>query len=196
MGGLRRLCVYCGSRTGADPAYREAAEAVGRLLAGRGIEVVYGGGNVGLMGALADAALEAGGRVIGVIPADLMAREVGHLGLTELRVVSSMHERKLTMAELSDGFLALPGGIGTVEEIVEALTWSQLGIHAKPCALLDVAGYFRPLVAFLDHAVASGFLRAGHRRDLLVGAAPEPLLDAMAAWRPPPAPREAEPPAP
>ena len=196
MSGLRRLCVYCGSRTGDDPVYREAAEAVGRLLAGRGIELVYGGGNVGLMGALADAALEAGGRVIGVIPEDLMAREVGHRGLTELRVVSSMHERKLTMAELSDGFVALPGGIGTVEEIVEVLTWSQLGIHAKPCALLDVAGYFGPLVAFFDHAVARGFLRADHRRDLLVGAAAEPLLDAMAAWRPTATGREAEPPAP
>lgn len=196
MSGLGRLCVYCGSRTGDDPAYRQAAEEVGRLLAGRGIELVYGGGNVGLMGALADAALAAGGRVTGVIPEDLMAREVGHRGLSELRVVSSMHERKLTMAELSDGFLALPGGIGTVEEIVEVWTWSQLGIHAKPCALLDVAGYFRPLVAFFDHAAERGFLRAAHRRDLLVGSAPEPLLDAMAAWRPAPAGRPAEPPAP
>lgn len=184
MGELHRVCVYCGSSPGHEPVHLEAAQAVGRLLAARGIELVYGGGNVGLMGAVADAAMAAGGRVVGIIPEDLMAREVGHRDVSELRVVGSMHERKLQMAELSDAFLALPGGIGTVEELVEAWTWTQLRIHDKPVALLDVAGYYRPLVAFFDHAVEAGFLRPEHRATLLVDDDPAALLDAMAAWRP------------
>jgi uncharacterized protein (TIGR00730 family) len=161
---------------------------------GRGIGLVYGGGNVGLMGAVADAALAAGGEVIGVIPEDLMAREVGHHGLSELQVVGSMHERKLRMAELSDGFVALPGGIGTIEELVEVWTWSQLGIHAKPCGLLEVAGYYRPLLAFFDRAVEEGFLRAQHRSALHSDDEPERLLEAMAAWQPPRLGKWADPP--
>jgi uncharacterized protein (TIGR00730 family) len=181
---VQRICVYCGSNAGTDPAYRAAAERVGRLLAGRGIGVVYGGGKVGLMGAVADAALAAGGEVVGIIPQALMDREVGHAGLTRLEVVDSMHARKLRMADLSDAFLALPGGIGTLEELVEVFTWSQLGIHAKPCALLDVAGFYRPLVSFFDHAVTEGFLRPEHRATLLVSDDPEALLDAIADWVP------------
>ena len=185
MAGLRRVCVYCGSNPGTDPAYRASAEATARLLAGRGIEIVYGGGAVGLMGALADTALQAGGRVTGVIPQALVAKEIGHRGLTELRVVGSMHERKMLMADLADAFIALPGGIGTLEEIIEVLTWTQLGLHRKPCALLDVAGFYAPLRAFLDHAVAEGFLSAGHRGMLLVDDDTEALLARMEHWEAP-----------
>ena len=167
---LMRICVYAGSNPGANPAYGEAAADLARLLASRGIGVVYGGGKVGLMGILADTALAAGGEVIGVIPQDLMDREIGHAGLTELHVVGSMHERKALMAELSDGFVALPGGAGTLEELIEVYTWSQLGLHAKPMGVLNVAGYYDGLAALLDHAVQEGFLRAraprraAHRR--------------------------------
>jgi uncharacterized protein (TIGR00730 family) len=185
MGDLRRLCVYCGSSPGADPRYAGAARAVGGLLARRGIGLVYGGGNVGLMGAVADAAMAAGGEVVGVIPQALLDREVGHRGVTELRVVASMHERKALMAELSDGFLALPGGIGTLEELVEVYTWAQLGLHRKPIGLLDVAGFYASLVAFLDHAVAERFLRPEHRATLLVGDDAEALLRRMADFQPP-----------
>lgn len=182
---LRRVCVYAGSNHGARADYRAAAEKLAGALVGRGLGVVYGGGNVGLMGALADTVLDAGGEVIGVIPEALVAREVAHDGLTELRVVASMHERKATMAELSDAFVALPGGFGTIEELVEVLTWSQLGLHAKPCALLDVAGYYAPLVAFLDHAVTEGFLRPQHREMLVVEQDADALLDRLTAWSPP-----------
>jgi hypothetical protein len=181
---LRRVCVYCGSNPGNDPAYREAAVAVGRDLAGRGIGVVYGGGDVGLMGIVADAAMTAGGEVVGVIPQALFDREVGHRGVTELRVVASMHERKMLMAELSDAFVALPGGVGTLEELIEVFTWTQLGLHEKPCAVLDVNGFYRHLVAFLDHAVTAGFLSAEHRRTLLEVSAAEDLVPAFEAWRP------------
>jgi uncharacterized protein (TIGR00730 family) len=181
---MKRLCVYCGSNLGDSPAYRHAAETLARALAERGIGIVYGGGNVGLMGAVADAALEAGGEVIGVIPQALMDREVGHAGLSELRVVGSMHERKLAMADLSDAFVALPGGIGTLEELIEVYTWSQLGLHAKPCSLLDVAGYWGPLVAALDRMVESGFLRAQHRELLVVADDPDDLLARLESWRP------------
>jgi uncharacterized protein (TIGR00730 family) len=174
---MKRICVYCGSRFGSLPAYREAAEGFARLLAGRGIGIVYGGGNVGLMGAVADAALEAGGEVIGVIPQALMDREVGHRGVTELRVVGSMHERKMLMAELSDAFVALPGGIGTLEEIIEVYTWDHLGIHRKPLGLLDVDGYWDPLAALLDRMVGTGFLRATQRDRLVVSPAAETLLE-------------------
>ncbi len=160
---IRRLCVFCGSSAGREPGHRRLAEALARALAERGIGIVYGGARVGLMGALADAALAAGGEVIGVIPRALIEREIGHTGLTELRIVESMHERKALMAELADGFVALPGGVGTLEELFEVWTWAQLGLHAKPCALLDTDGFYAPLVAFLDHQVDAGFVRAAHR---------------------------------
>jgi uncharacterized protein (TIGR00730 family) len=182
---LRRICVYCGSNPGRDGVYRVATQRLAGLLAARGVEVVYGGGAVGLMGALADAALAAGGRVTGVIPQALVDREIGHQGLTELQVVGSMHERKMRMAELSDAFVALPGGIGTLEEIIEVLTWTQLGLHAKPCALLDVDGFYAPLRRFLDHAVAEGFLSQAHRDMLLVSGDPDGLLDAIGGWSAP-----------
>jgi uncharacterized protein (TIGR00730 family) len=182
---MKRICVFCGSNHGASPVYARAAARVGALLAGRGLTLVYGGGQVGLMGVLADSALAAGGRVIGVIPQALEDRELGHAGLTELRVVSSMHERKALMAELADGFIALPGGIGTMEEWFEVWTWGQLGIHAKPLGLLDVEGYFDPLHAFLDHMVTEGFLAPAHRSMALVEEDPEVLLDHMAKYVPP-----------
>ncbi len=181
----RRICVYAGSNAGADPAYAAAARALGRELAARGVGLVYGGGRVGLMGAVADAVLERSGEAIGVIPRTLMDRELGHRGLTELRVVETMHERKARMAELADGFVALPGGIGTLEELVEVFTWSQLGIHAKPCGLLDVHGFYGGLAGFLDHMVSEGFLREQHRGVLLREAEPAALLDRLAGWEPP-----------
>ncbi len=164
---IRRVCVYCGSRPGVRPAYADAARDLGTRLAAAGVGIVTGGGRVGLMGVVADAALDAGGEVVGVIPQTLVDREVGHAGLTELHVVSTMHERKARMADLADVFVAMPGGLGTLEEIAEALTWLQLGLHAKPCALLDVDGYYGPLVGWLDHAVAEGFV-AADRRDAVV----------------------------
>lgn len=181
---LHRICVYAGASPGADPAYAEAARALGELLARRGIGVVFGGGRVGLMGAVADAAMAAGGEVIGVIPEALEQREVGHRGVTELRVVASMHERKALMAELSDAFIALPGGLGTLEEVAEVLTWSQLGLHAKPVAVLDVRGYWGDLERLLDHAVRERFLRPANRGLLLGGADPATLVDRLAAWEP------------
>ena len=185
MTPLRRVCVYAGSNPGARPAYARAAEGLARELAARGLGLVYGGGRVGLMGTLADAMLAAGGEAIGVMPQALFDREIGHGGLSELRVVGSMHERKAQMAELADAFVALPGGIGTLEELVEVFTWSQLGLHRKPIGLLDVAGFYRPLTAFLDHMVREGFLRAEHRAGLLAEADPVALLDRLAAWEPP-----------
>jgi hypothetical protein len=181
---MRRVCVYLGSSPGADPAYAAGVEALARACAGRGLGIVYGGGNVGLMGLLADTALAAGAEVIGVIPDGLLNREVGHRGLTDLRVVGSMHERKALMEELSDAFVAAPGGVGTLEELVEVFTWAQLGIHAKPVALLDTAGYWGPLAAWLDHAVEQRFLRAEHRDMLLRDDDPARLLDRLAGWRP------------
>jgi uncharacterized protein (TIGR00730 family) len=183
---LTTVCVYAGSNPGNRPAYGLAAQRLGRTLAERRLRVVYGGGDVGLMGELADAALAAGAEVIGVIPQALLDREVGHGALTELRVVDSMHERKMAMAELSDAFIALPGGIGTIEELVEVLTWTQLGFHHKPVALLDVEGYYRPFAAFLDHAAHEGFLPAEHRAMLLTAEEPEVLLDGFARWEAPP----------
>ena len=162
-----RICVFCGSNAGARPAYQQAAQTVGRLLCRRGIELVYGGGHVGLMGVLADACLSEGGRVIGVIPQALADKEVAHRGLTELRVVGSMHERKAVMAELSDAFLALPGGYGTWDELFEALTWSQLGIQNKACGVLNVNGYYDSMIAMVNRAVAEGFIR-GPNRELLL----------------------------
>lgn len=182
---LERVCVFCGSSPGNAPIFVEAAREVGRALARRGVALVYGGGSVGLMGAVADATLAAGGEVIGVIPRALQLRELAHAGLTSLHVVSSMHERKAKMAELAHGFLALPGGMGTLEEFAEILTWAQLGLHERPCGLLDVGGYYRPLIAFFDQAVAEGFLRPEHRRLVLVGDGPDALLDAFLSWKPP-----------
>jgi uncharacterized protein (TIGR00730 family) len=182
---MRRLCVYAGSNPGTDSAYAGAARKLATLLAERHITLVYGGGKVGLMGVLADAALAAGGEAIGVMPQALIDREIGHPGLTELKVVDSMHERKALMAELSNAFVAVPGGIGTLEELIEVYTWSQLGIHDKACGLLNVNGYYDGLVAFLDHAVGAGFLRSQHRAVLSVAADPAELLDRLAAYDPP-----------
>ena len=178
-GMLRRICIFCGSSSGRRSVYEQAVQHVGRLLALRGIELVYGGGNVGLMGTLANACLESGGRVIGVIPQSLVDKEVAHTGLTELRVVGSMHERKFLMAELSDAFMGLPGGYGTWEELFEMLTWSQLGIHRKACAILNVNGYYDALLKMADNAVDEGFLRSANRDLLLADADPERLMDRM-----------------
>ena len=182
---MKRICVFCGSSLGARPAYREAAALLGRTLAKRHIGLVYGGASVGLMGILADAALDAGGSVIGVIPEALAEKEIAHEDLTALRVVGSMHERKAVMADLSDGFIALPGGMGTLEEFFEIVTWAQLGLHGKPCGLLDVEGYFTPLLTFLDRAVEERFVKEVHRGLLLVAAGPAALLDAFAKHRAP-----------
>ena len=182
---MKTLCVFCGSNSGASPDYARAASRLGTLLAERGLTLVYGGGRVGLMGVLADAALAAGGQAIGVIPRALEAREVAHTGLTELRVVSSMHERKALMSELADGFLALPGGIGTMEEWFEVWTWGQLGIHPKPLGMLNVAGYYDHLLAFFDRMVTDGFLPQTPRSMAIVGDDPETLLDRLAAYVPP-----------
>ena len=180
---LQALCVFCGSSLGRRAEYREAAEELGGLLARRGISLVYGGGNVGLMGVIADACLAAGGRVVGVMPRSMVDREIAHLGLTELHVVESMHERKALMADLSDAFIALPGGIGTFEEFFEVLTWSKLGFQRKACGLLNIGGYYDHLLAMADHAVAEGFLGIADRKLLLAGGSVEPLLDAVEAPR-------------
>ena len=185
MNHFSALCVFCGSNSGADFAYAESARRLARLLADRGITVVYGGGRVGLMGALADAALEAGGRVIGVIPEALRRREVAHQSLTELHVVHTMHERKQRMADLSDGFVAMPGGFGTFEEFCEVLTWSQLGLHAKPCGLLNVKGYYTGLLELFDHAVAEQLLHPRNRAMVIAEPEPKALLEAMAQYRAP-----------
>ena len=173
---MKSLCVYCGSSSGSVPAYTAAARELGQLLAAQQIELIYGGGRVGLMGVLADAVLDAGGRVQGVIPQSLADREVAHLGLTRLHVVDSMHQRKALMAELADGFLALPGGLGTFEELFEIWTWAQLGMHAKPIGLLNVAGYFDRLLQFLDHAVEQQLLKPVHREMLIVSSDPNEML--------------------
>jgi len=183
---MRRVGVFCGSSSGIRPAYAASAEALGRLIAQSGLGLVYGGGNVGLMGVVADAALAAGGEVIGVIPEAMMKWEVGHLDLTELRVVASMHERKAAMADLADGFIALAGGIGTMEELFEVWTWGQLGLHAKPLGFLDVAGYYGHLHAFLDHMAGEGFLKPRHRDMVMVESDPETLLARMRDYAPPP----------
>jgi uncharacterized protein (TIGR00730 family) len=181
---MRSVCVYCGSSAGDRPEYVDAARALGHALAQRGTELIYGGAQVGLMGHVADAVLERGGRVIGVIPQMLVRKEIAHAGLTALHVTASMHERKQKMADLSEGFIALPGGIGTFEELFEIWTWGQLGLHRRPCGLLNVAGYYDDLVRFLDHATASGFIRAEQRAMLSVESDVDALLarfDAYAA---------------
>lgn len=183
---MRSICVFCGSSSGDDPAYAVAAAEMGRRIARGGRRLVYGGGSVGLMGIVADAALGAGGQVVGVIPQTLVEREVGHRGLTEQHVVDTMHERKALMSELSDAFIALPGGIGTLEEFFEVWTWALLGVHAKPCGMLNAAGYFDPLLEFVNAAVRRGFLRSEYASLVLIDDSPGRLLDRLAQHRPPP----------
>lgn len=176
---MKRLCVFCGSAVGNRPVFADTARHLGQLLALRQCELVFGGGHIGLMGVLADTVLAGGGRVIGVIPRALVERELAHTGLSELHVVDSMHERKALMAELSDGFLALPGGSGTLDELFEILTWAQLGIHAKPIGLLNVDGFFDPLLSWLDRAEEEGFIKAKHRRLLMVERGVEEILQRL-----------------
>jgi len=183
---MKRICVFCGSNAGARSEYAEAARALATVLAERKLGIVYGGGNVGLMGVLADAALARGGEVIGVIPQKLVDKEVAHRGVTELRIVETMHERKALMNDLSDAFLALPGGFGTLDEFFEVLTWSQLGFHGKPCALLNVAGYYDGMLAMLDHAVTERFLRPAHRELIIADTEPLRLLQRLSAFVPAP----------
>jgi uncharacterized protein (TIGR00730 family) len=184
MPQLTSVAVYCGSNPGLDPAYAEAAASLGQTLAGRGIRLVYGGGQVGLMGVVADAVTSGGGDSYGVITEALEAKEIAHPGLTALRVVSTMHERKQAMADAADAFIMLPGGYGTFDEFFEVVTWTQLGIHAKPCGILDVAGFFDPLRTLLDGAVTAGFVRPAHRDMVLIDEDPARLLDRLAAWTP------------
>ncbi|MEO7457130.1 MAG: TIGR00730 family Rossman fold protein [Gemmatimonadaceae bacterium] len=183
---LETVCVFCAANPGAHPWYRDGAMAMGRFLAESGRRVVFGGGRTGLMGALAEGVLGAGGQAIGVMPKHLVDRDVAHTGLTELRVVSSMHERKTMLSALADGFVAMPGGLGTLEELFEIWTWGQLGLHRKPYGLLNVNGFFDPLLAFLDHAVAEGFVGVENRRMLAVDTDPERLIAAMESMQPPP----------
>lgn len=183
---MQRICVYCGANPGNDPAFQATARALAEELARRGLGLVYGGASVGLMGVIADTMLAAGGEVIGVIPRVLLEREVAHPGLSELHEVESMHQRKATMAELSDGFIALPGGFGTLEELFEILTWAQLGLHQKPCGLLNVNGYYGGLVGFLDGAVAAGLLQEQNRRMLMESEQPTHLLDLFQDYQPSP----------
>jgi uncharacterized protein (TIGR00730 family) len=188
--GIGRLCVFCGASAGRDPVYATFARDVGAELAGRGIGIVYGGSRVGLMGALADGALAAGGEIVGVIPRGLMDRELAHRGVTELRVVETLHERKAVMASLADGFVALPGGLGTLEELAEVMSWAQLELHDKPIGLLDPTGYFEPLLGFLDRAVEEGFLAAAQRELLVVARDVDGLLVQFGAQRAPVGRRE------
>jgi len=182
---MKRICVFCGSSDGARANYKDAARRLGVALARRGIALVYGGGRVGLMGTVADAVMAEGGEVVGVIPHGLVIREAAHEGVTDLRVVDSMHERKALMATLADAFISLPGGMGTLEETCEMLTWAQLGIHRKPCAVVNVDGYFDPLIAFFDNGVSQGFIRPEHRALLVEAPDPEGLLELLGAYRPP-----------
>lgn len=182
---MKQICVYCGSNMGTREIYREAARALGAEMARRGIGLVYGGSNIGLMGVVADAVLDAGSSVVGVMPEHLVAKEVTHTHLTELRVVKTMHERKALMADLADGFIALPGGFGTYDEFCEVVTWAQLGLHQKPCAMLNVAGYYDAMIAMFDHAAQEGFVRDMHRAMLIVSPDISVLLDQMQNYRAP-----------
>jgi uncharacterized protein (TIGR00730 family) len=186
---MKRLCVFAGSAVGSRPEYADAARELAGELQRRGLGLVYGGGSIGLMGVLADTALAAGVEVIGVIPRPIASKELAHAGLTELRLVATMHERKATMASLAEGFIALPGGLGTFEETLEMLTWSQLGVHAKPVGVLNSAGYYDGLLRWLSHAVGEGFVRRDNLGLLLFGDSAAELLDRLASWRPPPGPR-------
>ena len=189
MKAMKSLCVYCGSSSGRLDAYAQAARALAGAMVERGIRLVYGGAGVGIMGVVADEVLRCGGQAVGVIPESLMCKELAHAGLTELHVTPSMHARKTLMAELADGFVALPGGIGTFEEIFEVWTWAQLGFHGKPCGLLNIAGYYDGLTAFLDHAASEQFVRADQRRMLVVETDPAALLDRFASYTPPVLPK-------
>jgi uncharacterized protein (TIGR00730 family) len=182
---MKRICVFAGSSPGLQPDYRTVAQELGRALAARELGLVYGGARVGLMGAVADAVLASQGNVTGVIPTSLVAREVAHRGLTDLRIVASMHERKAMMADLADGFIAVPGGWGTIEEFFEILTWGQLGMHHKPCGLLNVQGYFDRLLSFVDYSIDEGFVRREYRSMISVASSPGALLDLMDAYEPP-----------
>lgn len=182
---MKRICVFCGSNNGLNPVFVEAAGNVGKFLAKENIELVFGGGRVGLMGKIADTVLANGGKVIGVIPESLAIKEVAHQGLTELHVVNSMHQRKAMMAELADGFIAMPGGFGTFEEFCEIITWAQLGIHVKPCALLNVDGFYDNLIAMFDHSTAQNFIREDHRKLVIVGDGIEELYRKMKDFKPP-----------
>ena len=182
---MTKLCVYCGSSPGRRPEYVAGAEALARCMVSNGISLVYGGASVGIMGVLADTVLAEGGEVVGVIPKDLFAEEVGHDGLTQLHQVGSMHERKAQMADLADGFIALPGGLGTFEELFETVTWSQLGLHRKPCGLLNLCGYYDHLTAFLDHSVKEEFVKAEHLSTLIVEKNPSTLRERFATYHPP-----------
>lgn len=181
---MRSVCVFCGSSPGADPAFEAAAVSLGDAVARRGLRLVYGGGRVGLMGVVADAALDAGGQVFGVITRALNTKELVHPGLSELLTVDTMHERKAAMADASDAVIMLPGGFGTLDEFFEAITWTQLGIHNKPCGILDVKGYFDPLLTFLDRTVDHRFVRAEHRASIIEETDPEALLDRIETWKP------------
>ena len=186
---MKRVCVFCGSSVGNKTEYSDFAVALGQLLAAKQIGLVYGGGNVGLMGVIADAAIAAGGEVIGVIPQALKDREIAHTGVRDLRVVDSMHTRKALMADLSDAFIAMPGGVGTFEEFFEAITWTQLGLHRKPCGLLNVGGFYTPLVAFIDQAVSEGFIKPIHRSMIVVDDNPERLVNTLATMDLPDVPK-------
>jgi len=182
---MKRLCVFCGSNLGARAAYRDAARALGKEMTRRGIGLVFGGSNIGLMGVIADTVLDAGGEAIGIMPFHLVRKEIAHRQLTELRVVNSMHERKALMADLADGFIALPGGFGTYDELCEVVTWAQLGLHQKPCGLLNVAGYYDALVAMFDHATQEGFVRRAHREMLIISSDVDEMLNQMEAYQTP-----------
>ena len=182
---MKRLCVYCGSSSGRQSDYAQVAKLLARAMVNRNIDLVYGGASVGIMGEIANAVLEEGGDVIGIIPKGLFKKEVAHTGVTELREVDSMHERKSLMADLSDGFIALPGGFGTIEEIFEIITWSQLGMHRKPCGLLNVCHYYDKLIGFLDHAVTEQFIKSTHRSTILVDECPDSLLEKFEVYQAP-----------
>jgi uncharacterized protein (TIGR00730 family) len=182
---MKAVCVFCGSSAGRDPSYRQTATIAGTAIARAGLSVVYGGGKVGVMGAVADGALSAGGRVIGVIPRALVEREISHAGLSELHVVETMHERKTRMAELADGFIALPGGAGTLDEFFEQWTWAQLGIHSKPCGLLNVKHYFEPLILMIERIVAEGFMAESYSKMLVIETSIEPILRRFSTYSPP-----------
>jgi hypothetical protein len=186
---MKRMCVFCGSRTGTDHAYRHAARDLGTRLVADGCALVFGGGRIGLMGIVADRVVQLGGKAIGVIPGFLQTQEIAHSELTELRVVATMHERKALMADLSDGFIALPGGYGTLEEFFEIVTWAQLGLHRKPCGLLNVRGYFDPLLRLVDQAVGEGFVRTEHRLLIIDDQDPEALMDRMLTYTAPETPQ-------
>jgi uncharacterized protein (TIGR00730 family) len=183
---MKQVCIFCGSYQGSQPIYMTAAHAMGMGLAQRGLGLVYGGGRVGLMGAVADGTLAGGGKVVGVIPQSLVDRELAHARLSEMHVVSSMHERKAMMAEIADAFVAMPGGFGTLDELFEIITWAQLGFHHKPIALLNVGGYFEPMLTFIEHMATEGFIKPEHRRAVLVKNEVDDLLDTLLNYQPPP----------